>query len=137
FHQPKIFQIHSIQYPFYLINWKEALHTHSRTMNNKWLMEQQGENILWINSSTAGSLGVVDGDVVWVENQYAKAKAKAKVTERIRPDVVGMIHGFGHWGFGATAKNKGINDSQFLSGKAERLSGMARHKECAVRVYKA
>lgn len=125
------------QYPFYLINWKEALHTHSRTMNNKWLMEQQGENILWINSATASSLGIADGDMVWVENQYAKAKAKAKVTGRIRPDVIGMIHGFGHWGFGSTAKNKGTNDTQFLSGKAERLSGMARHKECAVKVYKA
>lgn len=25
------------QYPFYLINWKEASHTHTRTQNNAWL----------------------------------------------------------------------------------------------------
>lgn len=124
------------QYPLYLVNWKEALHTHSRTMNNKWLMEQQGENLLWIHSSTAGSLGITDGGMVWVENQYAKAKAKVKVTDRIHPKVVGMVHGFGHWGFGATAKNRGTNDTQFVPGKAERLSGMARHKECAVKVSK-
>lgn len=125
------------QYPLYLTNWKEALHTHSRTMNNKWLMEYQGENVLWINSSTASKLGISDGSAVWVENQYAKARTKAKVTQRIHPKVVGMVHGFGHWGFGNTAKNKGTNDTQFVPGKAERLSGMARHKECAVRVYKA
>lgn len=124
------------EYPLYLVNWKEALHTHSRTMNNKWLMEYQGENVLWINSSTAGGLGIADGDSVWVENQYAKARAKAKVTQRIHPNVVGMVHGFGHWGLGGTAKNKGTNDTQFVPGKAERLSGMARHKESAVKVYK-
>jgi anaerobic selenocysteine-containing dehydrogenase len=31
-------------YPLYLVNWKEALHTHSRTMNNRWLMEFHGGN---------------------------------------------------------------------------------------------
>lgn len=128
--------IPTTQYPLYLVNWKEALHTHSRTMNNKWLMEYQGENVLWINTSTAASLGINNGSIVWIENQNAKARAKAKVTRRIHPKVVGMVHGFGHWGFGSTAKNRGTNDTQFLSGKAEKLSGMARHKECAVRVYK-
>ena len=125
------------QYPLYLVNWKEALHTHSRTMNNKWLMQYQGENLLWINAATAKGLGIAEGAFVWVENQYAKAKARAKITQRIHPNVVGMVHGFGHWGFGNTAKNKGTNDTQFVPGKAERLSGMARHKESAVKVSKA
>jgi thiosulfate reductase/polysulfide reductase chain A len=74
--------------------------------------------------------------MVWVENQFAKAQAKAKVTRRIRPDVVGMTHGFGHWGLGPVAKGKGTNDSQFVPGKAERISGMAAHKDAAVKVYK-
>ena len=126
----------SAAYPFHLVNWKEALHTHSRTMNNRWLMEFHGENDLWINSDRARGLGIADGDMVWVENQFAKAQAKAKVTRRIRPDVVGMTHGFGHWGLGPVAKGKGTNDSQFVPGKAERISGMAAHKDAAVKVYK-
>lgn len=125
------------RYPFYLVNWKEALHTHSRTMNNKWLMEQQGENFVWIHTSAAKALGVSDGGSVWIENQYAKAQARARVTDRIHPKVVGMVHGFGHWGLGGTAKNRGTNDTQFVPGKAERLSGMARHKECAVKISRA
>jgi thiosulfate reductase / polysulfide reductase chain A len=123
-------------YPFYLVNWKEALHTHSRTMNNRWLMEFHGENELWINRQSAGSLGIRDGDTVWVENQYAKAQAKARVTDRIRPGVVGMIHGFGHWALGPVAQGKGTNDAQFVAGKADPISGMAAHKDGAVRVYK-
>ncbi len=123
-------------YPFHIINWKEALHTHSRTMNNRWLMQFHGENELWININKAKTLGIGDGDMVTVENQYAKAKARAKVTRRIHPDVVGMVHGFGHWALGPVAQGKGTNDGQFIPGKAERISGMAAHKDGAVRVYK-
>ncbi len=124
-------------YPLYLVNWKEALHTHSRTMNNRWLMEFHGENELWINTIRAQSLGIADGNNVIVENQFASARAKARVTERIHPDVVGMTHGFGHWGLGPVAKGKGTNDTQFVPGKAERISGMAAHKDGSVRVRKA
>jgi thiosulfate reductase/polysulfide reductase chain A len=123
-------------YPLHLISWKEALHTHSRTMNNRWLMEFQRENELWININRASTLGIFDGDMVTVENQYGKAQARAKVTRRIHPDVVGMVHGFGHWAAGNIAAGKGTNDGQFVPGKAERLSGMAAHKDGAVRVYK-
>ncbi len=126
----------SASYPFHLINWKEALHTQSRTMNNRWLMEFHGENELWININRAKTLGIGDGDLVTVENQYGKARAKAKVTRRIHPDVVGMVHGFGHWAAGQIAQGKGTNDGQFIAGKAERICGMAAHKDGAVRVYK-
>lgn len=127
----------SSTYPLYLVNWKEALHTHSRTMNNRWLMEFHGVNELWINRARAQSLGIADGAMVWVENQYGRAKAKARVTARIRPDVVGMTHGFGHWGLGPVAQGKGTNDTQFVPGKADPISGMAAHKDGAVRVYRA
>lgn len=123
-------------FPLHLVNWKEALHTHSRTMNNRWLMEFHGENEVWINLNRAAALGIYDGDLVTVENQFAKARARAKVTRRIHPDVVGMVHGFGHWALGPVAQGKGINDTQFVPGKAERISGMAAHKDGAVRIYK-
>ena len=123
------------EYPLHLINWKEALPTHSRTMNNRWLMEFHGENELWINADRAKALGIVNGDIVTVENEYATDTARARPTSRIHPDVVGMTHGFGHWGLGPVAKGKGINDSQFVPGKADPISGMAAHKDAAVRVF--
>lgn len=123
-------------YPLHLVNWKEALHTHSRTMNNRWLMELHGENELWINIDRARSLGVGDGDVVTVENQYGQARIRARVTRRIHLDVVGMTHGFGHWGFGPVARGKGANDSLFQPGTAEPISGQAALKDGTVRVRK-
>lgn len=123
-------------YPFHLINWKEALHTHSRTMNNRWLMEFHGENELWINIDKAKTLGISNGDMVLVANEFSSAKARAKVTRRIHPNVVGMVHGFGHWASGSIAQGKGTNDGQFVPGKAERISGMAAHKDGAVKVTK-
>jgi thiosulfate reductase/polysulfide reductase chain A len=124
-------------YPFYLVNWKEALHTHSRTQNNRWLMELHGENQLWINVDRARALGIHDGDKVTVENQYGRATLQARVTHRIHSEVVGMTHGFGHWGLGPVARGKGANDSAFAPGRAEPISGQAAIKDGAVQVRRA
>lgn len=125
------------RYPFYLVNWKEVTHTHSRTFNNPLLMELQGWNPLYINTEAARKLGIQTGDVVWVESPYGKAKAKAQVTQGMHSEVVGWQHGFGHWGFGEVAKGKGTADGQFNVTKSDPISGMALHKEVCVKVYKA
>ena len=125
------------QYPLYLINWKEASHTHSRTFNNPYLLELQGWNRLTINAATASRLGIKDGDEIWVESPYGKDKALAHVTEGIQPETVGWQHGFGHWALGRRAKGKGTVDGQFNHTISDPISGMALHKEVCVRIYKA
>ncbi|MBI2915094.1 MAG: molybdopterin-dependent oxidoreductase [Firmicutes bacterium] len=127
----------SDEYPLYLVNWKEISHTHTRTFNNPFLMEVKPSNPLIMNASTARRLGIEDGDLVWVESPYAKDKATVHVTQGMHPLVVGWQHGFGHWGFGRVAKDKGTNDGQFLPTKACPISGQALNKECCVKVYKA
>lgn len=127
----------SADYPLYLINWKEASHTHSRTFNNPWLIELMGWNRLAINTATAVQLGVKDGDEIWVESPYGKARAVARVTEGIHPMVVGWQHGFGHWGLGHIARGKGTVDGMFNKTISDPISGMALHKEVCVKVYKA
>lgn len=126
----------SAAFPLYLINWKEASHTHSRTQNNPWLVELAGWNRLAINAATAESLGVKDGDEIWVESPYAKARAIARVTQGIHPEVVGWQHGFGHWALGHIANGKGTVDGMFNKTVSDPLSGMALHKEVCVKVYK-
>jgi thiosulfate reductase/polysulfide reductase chain A len=127
----------SAKFPLYLINWKESSHTHSRTHNNPWLIELMGWNRLAINAATAAQLGVKDGDEIWVESPYGKAKALARVTQGIHPEVVGWQHGFGHWGLGHIANGKGVVDGMFNQTIADPVSGMALHKEVCVNVYKA
>jgi thiosulfate reductase/polysulfide reductase chain A len=123
-------------YPLYLINWKEASHTHTRTQNNAWLRDIKPDNPLIIHPETAGRLGIADGEEVWVESRYGRTRAKAKVTTRIHPEVVGAQHGFGHWRLGRAAKGAGsaFGDLNFLAYDA--LSGQALHKEICVKVYK-
>jgi len=135
------------EFPLHLVNFKQSEHTHSRTFNNDYLMEMKPDNPLIINAATADKLGLKDGDDVWIESSFAKAKGTVQVSERIHPEVVALQHGYGHWGFGKIARgsmntlNKwssaGTADGQFLPGKAEKFSGMAVHKEIGVRVMKA
>jgi anaerobic selenocysteine-containing dehydrogenase len=110
-------------------------------------MEMKPDNPLIMNSATAAKLGLRDGDAVWIESPFAKAKGTVQVSERIHPEVVALQHGYGHWAMGKIAKgamnklNKwsasGTADGQFLPGKAEKFSGMAVHKEIGVKVIKA
>jgi thiosulfate reductase/polysulfide reductase chain A len=126
-----------IEFPLYLINWKEASHTHSRTQNNPWLLELRSFAPLIIHPATAARLGIRTGDDVWVESRHGKVRAKAEVSRRIHPEVVGLQHGFGHTALGTLARGRGTSDSTLRPTVSDPLSGMALHKEASVRVRKA
>jgi thiosulfate reductase/polysulfide reductase chain A len=126
----------SQDYPLYLINWKEASHTHTRTQNNAVLLEIKPSNPLVVHPDTAARFGIADGDEVWIESPYGKVKAKVKVSKRIHPEVVGLQHGFGHTALGKSARGRGTSDSPLRPTKADPLSGMAQHKEACVRISK-
>lgn len=125
------------EYPLRLINWKETFHTHTRTQNNRWLIELKPYNPLQINRKTASRLGIREGDLVWVESPYGRVQAVAHLTDGIHPEVVGLQHGFGHWALGSVAKGRGTSDACLRPVKADPISGQALHKQCCVRVYKA
>jgi thiosulfate reductase/polysulfide reductase chain A len=127
----------SAEYPLYLINWKEASHTHTRTQNNPWLLDIKPSNPLIIHPDTAASLGVADGEEVWVESPYGRVKARVKLSRRIHPEVVGLQHGFGHTALGQKARGRGTSDALLRPTKADALSGQGLHKENCVRVSKA
>jgi thiosulfate reductase/polysulfide reductase chain A len=125
------------EYPLYLINWKEASHTHTRTQNNAWLLDIKPENPLILNPATAAHYGVGEGDIVWIESPYGKVKGRVKVTRRMHPEVVGLQHGFGHTALGRLAKGRGTTDSPLRPTKSDPLSGQALHKEACVRIVRA
>ncbi|MBI3910278.1 MAG: molybdopterin-dependent oxidoreductase [Armatimonadetes bacterium] len=127
----------SPDYPLYLVNWKEASHTHTRTQNNAWLLDLKPDNPVIIHPDTAARLGISDGDQVWVESPYGKVKARAKLSRRMHPEVVGLQHGFGHTALGRQANGRGTSDAQLRPTKADPLSGQSLNKECCVRVHRA
>ena len=127
----------STEFPLFLINWKEASHTLSRTQNNPLLLEIKPDNPLVIHPDTADRYAISDADLVWVESPYGKVQAKVKVSRRIHPEVVGLQHGFGHTGLGRLAKGRGTTDSPLRPTVSDPLAGQALHKEACVRVFKA
>lgn len=81
-----------------LITGRSPVHTFGRTQGNPILHDMQPTNDLWIAKPLATRLGVIDGQKVRLRNQdgIVSLPVAARVTERLRPDCVYMVYGFGH-----------------------------------------
>ena len=81
-----------------LLYGRSPVHTFARTHNNAVLMDQMSENEVWLATAEADKLGLHQGEYVYLENQDGAREGPVKVliTERIRPDCVYIVHGFGH-----------------------------------------
>lgn len=97
-----------------MITYREIAQTKSRTASNYWLLGILPENFVQMNSVDAQALGLQDGDLVRVisatnpagtwdlGNGNSKPMAgKVKVSEAIRPGVIAVCLGFGHWAYGS------------------------------------
>lgn len=80
-----------------LLIGRSPIHSFTRTINNPILHQIKGENEVWINKRVAQQWGIVNGQYIRLKNQDGAIcnKIQARVTERIRPDCVFMVHGFG------------------------------------------
>ncbi len=91
------------EYDLYFVDYKSLPFFHSQATFNPILHEQNPEQRLQMNVETVKAKGLKDGDWVWVESQNAvtgatqKVKVRVQALEGMRPDTVGMYHGFGHW----------------------------------------
>ncbi len=82
---------------FRLITGRAPMHTFSRTVGNPRLAELMPENEVWLNAAQARRLGLKSGARVRLRNQDGVLSEPVKVlaTERIRPECVYLVHGFG------------------------------------------
>ncbi len=84
---------------YYHLNYgRSPAHTFGRTINNPQLFELMPENTVWVHPAAAAKLGVANGDYVQLENPMGTRsnRVRVRVTQRIRPDSIFMVHGFGH-----------------------------------------
>lgn len=80
-----------------------------QTQNNTLAVELCPENSATMNVKTGQSLGIRDGDEVYVESRVGR------LIEGIRPDCVQVMHGFGHWSKGLTvAVGRGASDGDLI-----------------------
>jgi thiosulfate reductase/polysulfide reductase chain A len=103
---------------FRLLFGRAPVHSFSRTQSNHILMDMMNENEVWVNADIAARYGLKSGDYVRLKNQdgVLSNRIKLKATDRIRPDCVYMVHGFGHNAKGLKfAFGKGASDAQLLT----------------------
>jgi len=82
---------------FRLLFGRAPVHTFSKTQSYPFLKDVMEENAVWVNNEVAKRYGLKSGDYVRLKNTdgVISNKIKVKATERIRPDSVFMVHGFG------------------------------------------
>ena len=93
-------------------------HTFGRTTNNRFLGQLMAENEVWVNVERGRELGLAHGDQVVLENRdgVKAGPVRVKLTQRIRPDCVYMVHGFGHGAKGLRfARGRGADDNALMS----------------------
>lgn len=101
-----------------LLYGRGPAHTFGRTVNNPLLFELMPENSVWVNPITAANRGLKNGDYVRLRNTdgVTSNRVRVRVTERIGPNEVYMIHGFGHSAKGLRLANGvGASDTTLMS----------------------
>jgi thiosulfate reductase/polysulfide reductase chain A len=103
---------------FRLITGRAPVHTFSRTQSNPYLQDLMRENEVWVNAAVARKAGLGNGQYVRLRNQdgVVSNRVKVKATQRIRPDCVYMVYGFGHSSrMLKSAFQKGASAAQLLT----------------------
>ncbi len=99
-----------------LITYREISQTKTRTASNYWLLGILPENFVQINALDAAARDLKEGDLVRVisptnptgewdlGNGNSKPMVgKVKISQAIRPGVIAVCLGFGHWANGSRA----------------------------------
>ncbi|MCB0035827.1 MAG: molybdopterin-dependent oxidoreductase [Anaerolineales bacterium] len=125
---------------FRLLYGRHPVHTFAKTQNTPLLNDLYSENELWLNEDVAAAEGLSSGDYVMLENQDGAASGpiKVKATQRIRPDAVFMVHGFGQQNPALTkAFGKGASDARLQTRyRLDPISGGAGMRVNFVRLVK-
>jgi len=122
---------------FRLLTGRHAQFTQSGTANNAMLRDLIMENYLWINRRVAEQKGIKFGDMVEVKSEVGATQLKAYPTEKIGPNMVFFVHGFGEESSELTwAYKNGGNDNAVIKDVIEPVYGAASMHETNVEIRK-
>ena len=132
------------EFPFHLINYKLMTMAEGRGANQPYLQEIIGPHLYekwdsWveINPETAKSLGIKDGDLIWVESPAGKLKSRARLFPGTHPKCIHIPYGQGHKAYGRWAKGRGINPNHLLVREYDHMGGFVSYSSTRLKVYKA
>lgn len=131
---------HCVKVPrgkFKFITGRHAQTTQNSTQNNIMLLELMRENFVWINDKEARALGIGFGDWVEVASSVGAVRIKAYPTEKIVPQTVFYVHGFGAKSTGLTfGYGNGASDNEIIEDRIEPTFGSANMHDTIVTVRK-
>ena len=127
-------------YPLYLMTYKRINRNQAGNTAQNPILNRLGdtdENFVLINTATAIKTGIANDDQVRIETRVGSAQGKARLTEGIRPDVIGVSYHYGHFspGFPDYAK-KGIWINSALEQHPDLVSGMNSFNDTKCKVTK-
>ena len=132
------------KYPLVLLPYQPLMVVENGSQNYPWAQEiflpMQGigwETPVEINSETAKSLRLRDGQAVWVESPFQKIKARLKVSEGVHPEVVTLPMGQGHYSYGTWQKGIGVNPNEIIGVDYDSMSGQSAFFNTRVKIYPA
>jgi anaerobic selenocysteine-containing dehydrogenase len=130
-------------YPFHLIHYKWMATAEGRGANQPYLQEtgaphlkERWDSWIEIHPETARTMGIKDGDPVWVESKVGKVQTKARLFPGAHPKCIHIPYGQGHQAYGRWAKARGINPNDLLIREYDYLGGFLSHFSTRVKVYK-
>lgn len=122
---------------FKLLTGRHAQFTQSGTSNNAMLRDLMPQNFIWINKRVAKEKGIKFADMIEVSSKAGKTRLKAYPTEKIAPNQVFFIHGFGEESEALTwAYKNGGNDNAVIEDHMEPVYGAAAMHETNVEIRK-
>ena len=122
---------------FRLLTGRHAQFTQSGTSNNAQLRDLMPENFIWINKRVAQIKNIKFADMIEVSSNTGKTYLKAYPTEKIAPNQVFFIHGFGEESSSLTwAYKNGGNDNAIIEDVIEPVYGAAAMHETNVEIRK-
>jgi thiosulfate reductase/polysulfide reductase chain A len=94
-----------------------------------------------VNPATAEEFGISQGDTVTVESSSGSLQVKVNLTEGIRPDCLGLAHGFGSTVGRVATVGEGVSDNLLVPDSGSTLEwqdlvGGESHVSTRVRIVK-
>jgi thiosulfate reductase/polysulfide reductase chain A len=122
---------------FKFITGRHAQFTQNSTSNNAMLLDLMPENYLWINKRVASKKGIEFADTVEVKSKIGKIEIKAYPTEKIGPNTLFFVHGFGSSSQDLTLGfHNGAADNSIIEDVIEPVFGSAAMHETIVDIRK-
>ncbi len=131
-------------YPLELAIYRPVLEIRSGSQNFPWAQEMYlvmhgrgWKNLIEMNRETAHEHGIGEGDEVILESVYGEIEGEARVLEGMRPGVVAIATGQGHFASGRFADGMGANPNDVMGTEYDEESGQPSFFATRVKVRKA